>query len=96
MRGGAMNDYTLAVWEDWLGKQPPAILQAAERCPPWGIYQFRNPAFARLDGLLCTVACYETDGSLTVRFTHQYGPEILLSSVTPEQLYFTPPHGQVN
>lgn len=101
MRGGAMNDYTLAVWEDWLAKQSAALRETAERCPPWGIYQFRDRQFARLDGLFCTIANYQNDGSLVVRFTQDHGnqiasSEILLDHITPDQLFFTPPRGQIN
>lgn len=96
-----MNAYVLQVWEDWLRQQSDAILKTAERCPPWGIYQFQDQSNDRFNGLLCTVACYEDDGSMVIRFMQGYGnnflsSEVLLPHITPDQLYFTPPHGQVN
>lgn len=96
-----MNSYTLAVWEGWLAQQSATLRATAERCPPWGIYQFRNTVYTQLDGLLCTIAGYQEDGSLKVRFAQEYGnqlaaSELILDGVTPEQLFHTPPHGQLN
>jgi hypothetical protein len=91
-----IDAYTLRFFNEWLAHQPEPVHQTVERCPPWGIYRFQDPSIPKLHGLLCTVASYAKDGTMNVRFTMVYAPEILLSSVTPEQLYFTPPQGQVN